>query len=31
VVEVDGYHVTCVFTQPLHPAVLERVLAAGNA
>jgi hypothetical protein len=30
VVEVDGYHVTCVFTQPLHPAVLERVLAAGN-
>jgi hypothetical protein len=31
VVEVDGYHVTCVFTQPLHPAVLERVLAAGQA
>lgn len=30
VVEVDGYHVTCVFTQPLHPAVLERVLAAGK-
>jgi hypothetical protein len=31
VVEVDGYRVTCVFTQPLHPAVLERVLAAGKA
>ncbi|HZG46522.1 MAG TPA: PilZ domain-containing protein [Allosphingosinicella sp.] len=31
VVEVDGYHVTCVFTQPLHPAVLERVLGARAA
>jgi hypothetical protein len=30
VVEVDGYHVTCAFTQPLHPAVLERVLSAGK-
>ena len=27
VMEVDGYRVTCAFTQPLHPAVLERVLA----
>ena len=30
VVEVDGDQVTCVFTQPLHPAVLERVVAAGT-
>lgn len=30
VVEVDGYMVTCAFTQPLHPAVLERVLAAAR-
>lgn len=30
VVEVDGYRVTCEFTQPLHPAVLERVLAAKS-
>jgi len=30
VVDVDGYRVTCAFTQPLHPAVLERVLAAGS-
>ncbi|HEY0115781.1 MAG TPA: PilZ domain-containing protein [Allosphingosinicella sp.] len=30
VMEVDGYRVTCAFTQPLHPAVLERVLAAGG-
>jgi hypothetical protein len=29
VVDVDGERVTCEFTQPLHPAVLERVLAAG--
>jgi len=28
VIDVDGDHVTCVFTQPLHPAVLERVLAS---
>lgn len=27
VTDVDGYRVTCTFTQPLHPAVLERVLA----
>ena len=31
VVEVAGDRVTCEFTQPLHPAVLERVLAAGQA
>jgi hypothetical protein len=30
VMEVDGYHITCAFTQPLHPAVLEKVLAAGR-
>ena len=28
VTDVDGYHITCTFTQPLHPAVLERVLAS---
>jgi hypothetical protein len=27
IVTVDGYRYTCEFTQPLHPAVLERVLA----
>jgi hypothetical protein len=26
IVAVDGYRFTCEFTQPLHPAVLERVL-----
>jgi hypothetical protein len=26
IVGVDGYRFTCEFTQPLHPAVLERVL-----
>ena len=26
IVSVDGYRFTCEFTQPLHPAVLERVL-----
>jgi hypothetical protein len=31
VTDVDGYHVTCTFTQPLHPAVLERVLATKGA
>jgi hypothetical protein len=30
VTEVDGYRVTCVFTQPLHPAVLQRVLASTS-
>jgi PilZ domain len=28
VVSVDGYSITCAFTQPLHPAVLERVLSS---
>lgn len=28
VAEIDGYSITCEFTQPLHPAVLERVLAS---
>lgn len=28
VAEIDGYRITCEFTQPLHPAVLERVLAS---
>jgi hypothetical protein len=27
VVDIDGYRFTCEFTQPLHPAVLERILA----
>ena len=27
VVAIDGYRFTCEFTQPLHPAVLERILA----
>jgi hypothetical protein len=27
---IDGYTVTCQFTQPLHPAVLERVLALAG-
>lgn len=31
VTDVDGYRVTCTFTQPLHPAVLERVLASRPA
>jgi hypothetical protein len=31
VIELDGYRFTCEFTQPLHPAVLERVLAAARA
>ena len=26
ITSVDGYRFTCEFTQPLHPAVLERVL-----
>lgn len=28
VTDVDGYRITCEFTQPLHPAVLERVLGS---
>ncbi len=32
ITDVEGDQVTCAFTQPLHPAVLERVLAmAGSA
>ena len=27
IVAVEGYRFTCEFTQPLHPAVLERILA----
>ena len=30
IVAIDGYRVTCEFTQPLHPAVLERVLALAG-
>jgi hypothetical protein len=30
IVAVDGYRFTCEFTQPLHPAVLERILALAN-
>ncbi len=31
IVAIDGYRFTCEFTQPLHPAVLERVLASARA
>ena len=31
IVGIDGYRFTCEFTQPLHPAVLERVLASAKA
>jgi PilZ domain len=31
VAATDGYRFTCEFTQPLHPAVLERILASGKA
>ena len=31
IVGIDGYRFTCEFTQPLHPAVLERVLASAGA
>ena len=31
IVAVDGYRFTCEFTQPLHPAVLERILALATA
>jgi len=27
---IDGYRFTCEFTQPLHPAVLERILASAD-
>lgn len=30
IVAVDGYRFTCEFTQPLHPAVLERVLGLAR-
>lgn len=30
IVAVDGYRFTCEFTQPLHPAVLERVLVLAK-
>jgi hypothetical protein len=31
IVSVDGYRFACEFTQPLHPAVLERVLELAKA
>jgi len=31
IVSADGYRFTCEFTQPLHPAVLERVLSLANS
>ncbi len=30
IVSVEGYRFTCEFTQPLHPAVLERILALAK-
>ena len=30
IVSVDGYRYTCEFTQPLHPAVLERIIAMAK-
>ncbi|HEX8640344.1 MAG TPA: PilZ domain-containing protein [Allosphingosinicella sp.] len=30
IVAIEGYRFTCEFTQPLHPAVLERVLAVAR-
>lgn len=30
IVAVEGYRFTCEFTQPLHPAVLERILAKAR-
>lgn len=30
IIAVDGYTVICQFTQPLHPAVLERILDVGG-
>ena len=30
IVAIDGYRFTCEFTQPLHPAVLERILASAD-
>jgi hypothetical protein len=31
IVSIDGYRFTCEFTQPLHPAVLERILASARS
>ena len=31
IVSIDGYRFTCEFTQALHPAVLERILASAKA
>jgi hypothetical protein len=31
IVDIDGYRFRCEFTQPLHPAVLERILALANS
>jgi hypothetical protein len=31
IVAADGYRFTCEFTQPLHPAVLERILSLASA
>jgi hypothetical protein len=31
IVAMDGYRFTCEFTQALHPAVLERILASAKA
>lgn len=31
IIGIDGYRFTCEFTQPLHPAVLERVLALASS
>ena len=30
IVDIDGYRFVCEFTQPLHPAVLERILKSSN-
>ncbi|MDQ4088629.1 MAG: PilZ domain-containing protein [Pseudomonadota bacterium] len=30
IVAIEGYRFTCEFTQPLHPAVLERILAIAR-
>lgn len=31
IVAIDGYRFSCEFTQPLHPAVLERILATAKS
>jgi hypothetical protein len=30
IVANEGYRFTCEFTQPLHPAVIERILSAAR-